>query len=99
MTGKASLEVGNSALAWVGWGKLNRKLQLSDDFFFRLPKSPTAIKTCLKEMEEFSGCPKNLIYDTLSEVNFEGNAICIEKKTRKTHERIIPALSQLIIQQ
>ena len=33
-------------LAWVGWGKLNRKCQVSNRFF---GGAPTAINTCLDE--------------------------------------------------
>ena len=42
----------------MGWGKLNRKYQVSNRFFFLggggggAPKSLTAINTCLDEMEE-----------------------------------------------
>ena len=46
----------------MGWGKLNRKFQVSNRFFFgggggggRAPESLTAINTCLDEMEEFKG--------------------------------------------
>ena len=44
----------------MGWGKLNRKCQVSNRFFFGgggggAPKSLTAINTCLDEMEEFKG--------------------------------------------
>ena len=39
----------------MGWRKLNRKCQVSNVFFFRAPKSLTAINTCLDEMEEFEG--------------------------------------------
>ena len=52
-------------------------------FFFRPLKSLTAIKACLKEMEEFSGCPKNLIDDTLSEVNFAGRQYALRKKQER----------------
>ena len=54
LTGKAFPGVGNLTFAWVGWGKLNRKCQVSNGlFFFRALKSLTAINTCLDEMEEF----------------------------------------------
>ena len=36
--------VGNLTIASVGWGKLSRKCQVSNDFFFGAPKSLTAIK-------------------------------------------------------
>ena len=39
----------------MGWGKLNRKRQVSNRFFGGAPKSLTAINTCLDEMEEFKG--------------------------------------------
>ena len=34
LTGKAFPGVGNLTFAWVGWGKLNRKCQVSNGFFF-----------------------------------------------------------------
>ena len=43
----------------MGWGKLNRKCQVSNRFFFRggggggAPKSLTAINACLDEIAEF----------------------------------------------
>ena len=45
----------------MGWGKLNRKCQVSNRFFLGgwggggAPKSLTAINTCLDEMEGFKG--------------------------------------------
>ena len=41
----------------MGWRKLNRKCQVSNvfSFFFRAPKSLTAINTCLDEMEGLEG--------------------------------------------
>ena len=36
----------------MGWGKLNRKCQVSNRFFGGVPKSLTAINTSLDEMEE-----------------------------------------------
>ena len=33
LTGKAFPGVGNLTFAWVGWGKLNRKCQVSNGFF------------------------------------------------------------------
>ena len=44
----------------MGWGKLNRKCQVSNRFFGGgggggAPKSLPAINTCLDEMEEFKG--------------------------------------------
>ena len=39
----------------MGWGKLNRKCQVSNALFRGAPKSLTAINTCLDEMEEFKG--------------------------------------------
>ena len=48
--------MGNLTFVSAGWGKLNRKCKVSNDFFFFLaPKSRTAINTCLDEMEEFKG--------------------------------------------
>ena len=39
-----------------GVGKIEPELsKVSKDFFFLAPKSLTAIKTCLDEMEEFKG--------------------------------------------
>ena len=49
---------GEFDLAWVGWGKLNRKCQVSNRFWGGgggAPKSLTAINTCLDEMEELKG--------------------------------------------
>ena len=37
----------------MGWGKLNWKCEISNNFFFWAAKSPTAINMCLDEMEEF----------------------------------------------
>ena len=34
LTGKSFPGVGNLTFAWVGWGKLNRKCQVSNGFFF-----------------------------------------------------------------
>ena len=39
----------------AGWGKLNRKSKVSNDFLFLAPKSPTAVNTCLDQMEDFKG--------------------------------------------
>ena len=86
--------MGNLTFAWVSWGKLNRKCQVSKDCL-----SLTAINKCLEEMYKFSGYPKNLIDCTLSEVTFSARQWELRKQTKKTHETIIPALSQLIIQQ
>ena len=36
--------MGNLTFACVGWGQLNPRSQVSNDFFFRAPKSVTAIK-------------------------------------------------------
>ena len=36
--------VGNLTFACVGWGKLNRKCQVSNNCFFRAPKPLTAKK-------------------------------------------------------
>ena len=49
--------MGNLTFVLAGWGKLNRKCKLSNDFFLGggAPKSLTAITTCLHEMEEFKG--------------------------------------------
>ena len=55
MTGKVFRGLGNLTFVWVGWGKLNRKCQVSNDFFFRASKSLIAINTCLDAMEEFKG--------------------------------------------
>ena len=44
LTGKAFLGVGNLTFAWVGWGKLNRKFQIPNGFFFPAPKSPPATR-------------------------------------------------------
>ena len=55
LAGKTFPMVGNSTFVWVGWGKLNRKSQVSNDLFFRASKSLTVINTCLDEMEEFKG--------------------------------------------
>ena len=53
LTGKAFRGVGNLNFVWLGWGKLNRRCQVSNDFFLREPKSITIINTCLDEKEEF----------------------------------------------
>ena len=54
LTGKAFPMVGNLTFAWVGWGKLNWKGQVSNDFFSsEAPNSLTAINTCFNKMEEF----------------------------------------------
>ena len=45
--------VGNLNFVWLGWGKLNRRCPVSNDFFLREPKSITIINTCLDEKEEF----------------------------------------------
>ena len=67
MTGKAFPGVGNLTFAWVGWGKLNRKCQVSNGlFFFSAPKSLTAINTCLDEMEEFKGRDIAFVSDWLT---------------------------------
>ena len=66
LTGKAFPGVGNLTFAWVGWGKLNRKCQASNGFFFRAPKSLTAINTCLDEMEEFKGRDIAFVSDWLT---------------------------------
>ena len=55
----------------MGWGKLNRKCQL---FFLGgggggrggAPKTPTAINTCLDEMEEFKGRDVAFVSDWLT---------------------------------
>ena len=44
--------MGNLAFALVGWGKLNRKCQVSNDF---LSVSENSFKRVLDEMEEFKG--------------------------------------------
>ena len=36
--------VGNLTFVCVRWGKLNRKCQVSNDYFFRSPKTPKPIK-------------------------------------------------------
>ena len=46
---------GDLTLALVGWGKLNRKCKVSNDFLFPAPKSLKAVNICLYEMEEFKG--------------------------------------------
>ena len=66
LTGKAFPGVGNLTFAWVGWGKLNRKCQVSNGFFFWAPKSLTAINTCLDEMEEFKGRDIAFVSDWLT---------------------------------
>ena len=43
--------VGNLTFACLGWGKLNRKCEVSNDFF----SSAELKNTCLDEMEEFKG--------------------------------------------
>ena len=43
------------AFPGVGWGKLNRKCQVSNRFFGGTLKSLTAINMWLDEMEEFKG--------------------------------------------
>ena len=45
--------VGSLTFVLAGWAKLNRKCKVSNDFFFLVPKSLTAIKTCLDVMEKF----------------------------------------------
>ena len=45
--------VGNLSFVRAGTVKLNRKCQFSNDLFFRAPKSPTAVNTCLDNMEVF----------------------------------------------
>ena len=64
LTGKAFLGVGNLTFAWVGWGKLNLKCQVSNRFFFWA--SLTAINTCLDEMEEFKGRDIAFVSDWLT---------------------------------
>ena len=54
LTGKAFPGVGNLTFAWVGWGKLNRKCQVSNGFFFGR-RVANSLNTCLDEMEEFKG--------------------------------------------
>ena len=44
LTGKSFPGVGNLTFAWVGWGKLNRKCQVSNGFFFGRRR------TCLDEI-------------------------------------------------
>ena len=57
----------NFTFARVGWGKLNRNYQVSTDFFFfRAPRSLTAINTCLDEMEGFKGRDKTFVSDCLT---------------------------------
>ena len=53
MTDKAFPGVGNLNFFWMRWGKLKRRFQVSNDFFFRVPKSLTAINTCLDDMKDF----------------------------------------------
>ena len=53
--GTAFHGVGEFELVMVGWGKLNRKCLVSNNFFFRAPKSLTVINTCLDDLEEFKG--------------------------------------------
>ena len=43
---------GDLTFVWVGWGKLNRKCKVSNEFF-SAPKSLKAVNICLDEMEEF----------------------------------------------
>ena len=59
--------MGNLTFARLGWGKLNRKCQVSSDFFFfRVPKSLTTINTCFDEMEEFEGRDRTFVSDWLT---------------------------------
>ena len=59
------------AKAFPGWGKLNRKCQVSSDCFFPAPKSLTAINTCLDEMEEFKGRDRSFVSDWLTKKVFK----------------------------
>ena len=54
LTGKAFPGVGNLTFAWVGWGKLNRKFQIPNVFFFPGAKVATSY-TSLENMEDFKG--------------------------------------------
>ena len=48
--------MGNLTFVLAGWGKLNQKCKVSNNFFFFLAlKSLTAVITSLDEMEEFKG--------------------------------------------
>ena len=58
----------------MGWGKLNRKCQLSNDFFVRASKSLTALNTCLDEMEEFKGRDTAIVSNWLTQ---EGLQNCL----------------------
>ena len=65
LTGKAFPGGGEFDLAWVGRGKLNRKCQVLNRFFWA-PKSVTAINTCLDEIEEFKGRDIAFVSDCLT---------------------------------
>ena len=54
LTTFCSRGVGNLTFLLAGWGKLNQKCKVSNDFFLSL-KWLTAINMYLDEMEEFKG--------------------------------------------
>ena len=47
--------MGNLTFVLAGWGKLNRKCKVPNDFPFLVPEVGNSLNTCLDEMEEFKG--------------------------------------------
>ena len=64
--------VENLTFACVGWGKLNQKFQVSNDFFFRAPKSLTALKHMFDDIEELKGRDVALVSDWLTKKSSKG---------------------------
>ena len=66
-------EVGNLTFALVEWGKLKLSFRFQMIFFFRAPKSLTALNTCLDKMEEFKGKDIAYLSDWLTKKGLQRN--------------------------